>query len=576
MNNKINQNIRKQREMRRGGRRTATEAAVEQRQLGNSRDSDVSFASSRPSSVGMGRASVASDVYSDRSNQASAIRAINAFLSSQSFPTTLRTHPVPSLKDISETLKFLMSAVDFPCDARKWDDDLVFLLKSLHCPFKLTKSTLRAPNTPHNWPSVLAVIHWLVQLARYHHHLSSNSSSFLKANSMNSYAVESYRHYIRGEDDLVADLDANFLEKLEAEKSSVVEIIAASEKSATELEAKLEALRKGPSKKEALEKVKADLEEDANKFRIIIGEYTARNSEIERVLEEKHKELTVKQEERQRVCEENEGLKKRVELQSFNARDAERMKRELQAVDRDIADAEVARDAWEQKAWELNTQIRNQIHELQTLAMDCNQSFRRLKINIQYNLNEKGSTPAEVMGVDYKNMVKPALMSYADEINKNSMGRLEELISLQHQSSEIASKITNKETLLASLQSQIDENEEKINAVKKEIEDFSAKCDAEAKVMIKTIQKESLNLDVVEKEAAEVLKASELRLQEAVQKSEEEVQACAAQLFALIDSVSKQKEYMDTQISKIRNGVAEVATTVSDVYKGSFKMHLEA
>lgn len=96
------------------------------------------------------------------------------------------------------------------------------------------------------------------------------------ANSMSSFGIRSYCHFIRGEDDSVNNLDSEFLGKLEAEKVTIAETISNSEKVAAELEAKLDALRKGPSKKEALEKVKSDLEKDVNKFRTMVAERSER------------------------------------------------------------------------------------------------------------------------------------------------------------------------------------------------------------------------------------------------------------------------------------------------------------
>jgi kinetochore protein NDC80 len=539
----------------------------QQRHLFNSRDSDASFASSRPSSIGLGGRGASDD-------RSSMIRFINAFLSTHNFPISIRGNPVPSVKDISETLKFLLSALDYPCDSIKWDEDLVFFLKSQKCPFKITKSSLKAPNTPHNWPTVLAVVHWLAELARFHQHLVSNSTSVPEDNSMNFFAIQSFGHFIRGEDDKVNDLDSQFLGKLEAEKTSVAETISGCEKISGELEAKLESLRKGPSKKESLEKVKADLENDVNKFRTIVVEYTDRNPAMEKVVEEKAKELKAKEEERERISVENKELKKSVELQNFSAADVNRMRRELQAVERDVADAEVARDGWDQKAWELNSQIRNQFHQIQTLAIDCNQALRRLKLDIQFAVNERGETPAAVMGVDYKSVVKPALCSLCDGIKGSSAEKVEELVTLQHHKSEMASKIESKRSLLGSIQLQINDLEEKMKLVKKETQELSTKCDLEAKTLVESVKAEALNLEVVEKEAAEFVKASELRLQEAVKESEEEVQACAAQLFALIDSISKQKEYMDSKISEIKTGVADTASAVSEIYKANFKKNL--
>ncbi|CAH2064126.1 unnamed protein product [Thlaspi arvense] len=542
-----------------------------QRHLVNSRDSDASFASSRPSSIGLGRAS---DVYNDRSHQSSTIRSINAFLSSHNYHTTLRTHPVPPVKEISETLRFLLSTVDFPCDPQKWDEDVVFFLKSLNCPFKLTKSSLRAPNTPHNWPNVLAVIHWLVQSASYRQHLSTNPASVPDANSMSSFGIQSYRHFIRGEDDLVNELDSEFLGKLETERTNVAETISGCEKTSGELEAKLEALRKGPSKKESLEKVKAHLEKDVNKYCTMVVGYTDKTRGMEKVVEEKEKELIAKEEERQRISEENKELKKSVEVQSFNVRDVERMKRELQAVERDVSEAEGARDGWEQRAWELNSQIRNQFHQIQTLAIDCNQALRRLKLDIQFAVNENGESPAEVMGVDYKSVVKPALCSLYDGIKGSSLEKAETLTTSQHQASEMASKMESRKSLLGSIQSQINELEEKMELVKKETQDLATKCDLEAKTMAESVKTEALNLEAVEKEAAEFLKASELRLQEAVKQSEEKVQAFAAQLFALIDSISKHKEYMDSKMLEVKNGVTDTANAVSEIYKANLKKQL--
>ena len=81
----------------------------------------------------------------------------------------------------------------------------------------------------------------------------------------------------------------------------------------------------------------------------------------------------------------------------------------------------------------------------------------KLGNDFQYVLNAKGSTPAEIMGIDYKSKLKPSLNSYADDIQKSSMEKLEELISLQQQSKENAAKIEGKRNNITALQSRIEE-----------------------------------------------------------------------------------------------------------------------
>ena len=217
-------------------------------------------------------------------------------------------------------------------------------------------------------------MHWLVQIALYNDHLVSNLQCF---DNTFVYALDSYLHYIRGDDDGMEAVDREFMGKLERERDAVTEGVKALEKEVTEREGRLEELRWGPSAKEVMEKERGVLEEDVKKFHAIIAEFSGRISSVEKILEEKEKELGVKVEENNRICEENEELKKRVELQTFNARDAERMKRELQAVERDITEAEVARNGWEEKSWDLDTTIGHKFKELEALSIKCNQALRR-------------------------------------------------------------------------------------------------------------------------------------------------------------------------------------------------------
>ncbi|KAI7991973.1 hypothetical protein LOK49_LG12G00209 [Camellia lanceoleosa] len=293
----------------------------------------------------------------DRSYQLSALRTINSYLSSHSSQISLKP-PLPSAKDITETLKFVISRLEFR--SNKLEEDLYVVLKHLNCPIKLNKSALRAPGTPHSWPNLLA---------------------------------------------------------------------------------------------ELLEKEKCVLEEDVKKFHSMIEQLNGHITMVEKVLEEKEKELEAKVGENKKICEENEELKKRVDLQGINARDAERMKRELQAVGRDIGEAEVARNTWEEKCWDLDATIGNKFKELEALSIECNQTIKR--------------------------------------------------------------------------------------------------------------------------EAAVFSEGSEQKLQEAIIQDEEETQMCAQELFQLVDSVSKYKEYMASKILEMKSALSETVESVSDMYKGSLKAQFD-
>ncbi|KAL2254370.1 UNVERIFIED_CONTAM: Kinetochore protein NDC80 [Sesamum indicum] len=575
--------------MRAAGRRRATESLAPDRRPppptptnpadpwhflstpGPGRDSDASFCSSRPSIASAGRPSAALPNISDRSYQVSALRTINAYLASQSLPFALK-HPLPSAKDITETLKFLLHRLGFA--SQKVDEDLSHAMKFLRCPLKLNKSALRAPGTPHSWPNLLAVIHWLVQIIKYNDFMMNSSPSF-ESHKQFMYAINSYLLYIRGDDEAADALDEECIREMREWRDKLEENVTLLEENVKELEVKLEGMKAGPSQKEVLEQEKAVLEKDVTKFHIMIEQLDGHLVEVQKKLEEKDKALEAKVEDRKRICEENEELKKKIEEQGINMRDAERMKRELQAVERDIEETEAARNGWEEKIWELDSEIAHKFKELERFMMECNQAIRRLKLGngFQYQLNAKGSTPSEVLGLDYKSILKPAIASFAEDIKRSSMGKLEELISLRQQSGENAVKLEEKRNCIAVLQTHIDEVEAQLNIMRRETQDYASRCAAEAKKLAEEVAMEAEKMSVVEKEAAEFLKTSKAELQETVMQTEEEVKLCAQELFDLINSVSTYKEYMGSKIARMRNDLLETAGSVADIYKGYRPSH---
>ncbi|XP_045804577.1 kinetochore protein NDC80 homolog [Trifolium pratense] len=532
------------------------------------RDSDVSLVSSRPSSVGI----PSFDVYKERSYQQSAVSSINSFLSSNNFNVTFKPSSSPSAKTIHETLKFLLTLLEFPTN--KIEDDLPLLLKLYNYPFKINKSILKAPAAPHQWPSILSLIHWLVQICDFNLSLdpTSNTTALHNNNLLFQYTLNNYLNFIHGDDDAILYLDEQMREKILTQKSVAEKNLDDVEQTAVDLEAELERLRTAPSQKELLEKEKGVLEGDVNKFHKIIEEFGSRIEQLERVLVEKEKQLEAKLVESEKICEENEELKKKVELQTFNIRDVERMKKELQAAERDAGEAELARNAWEEKCWEVDSTIAHKIKDLEALLIDCNQAFKRLKIgnDIQYVLNPKGTTPAEIMGIDYKVTLKPVLDSFADDIKRSFVVKLEELASLQKKSAENTARLEGKRNQLAALQSGVDQLETQRDIIKKETQDYTSRCSAEAKKMLEDIQLADHDVGIMEREVAEVLKTSELKLQETMRQTEEEIQVHAHELFKLIDSVSKYKEHIGSKVSEIKRELSETVTAVSDIYRDSF------
>lgn len=341
---------------------------------GGGRDSDASLCSSRPSSLG-GRPVAVSALLTDRSAQAAALRSVNSFLTSHSSPVHLKP-PLPSARDITEALRFILGRLDWPLV--DLDDDLPSLLRQLHCPIKLNRSALKAPGTPHAWPSLLSVLYWLVQLASVSDHLAVSASPQAdQPNDLLLFVTRSYSLFISGEDDAVEDLDEEYLGKAQHQVANTAAAIDALDKEAMDLESKLQALRAEPSKKEALEREKGMLVEDVKKFQAVVDTWGGKVAAMEASLGQWEKELETKEKENKRLCEENHELQERISTQCVNVRDVERMKREMQVVEREIADAEGARNALEEKAWELEAAISRKLNEIELLLEKCNTAVKK-------------------------------------------------------------------------------------------------------------------------------------------------------------------------------------------------------
>jgi len=70
------------------------------------------------------------------------------------------------------------------------------------------------------------------------------------------------------------------------------------------------------------------------------------------------------------------------------------------------------------------------------------------------------------------------------------------------------------------------------------------------------------------------VKAAELKLMEERMQSEQDVQVSAYELFALIDSVSRYKEHIETKIAEMRKELSETAQFVSNAYKNTLSARL--
>ncbi|CAN6286757.1 unnamed protein product [Urochloa humidicola] len=525
------------------------------------RDSDSSsLCSSRPaSSVGMGVGGALN--FSDRSVQAGALRVVNGFLA----PAVTLRGPLPAARDIQAALRLLLERIDFPPNEATFEDDLIQALRLLGCPYKITRSALKAPGTPHSWPPLLSVLHWLTLFAQY---CDAEASSAPKApsNHLMVYTIQGYCHFLSGDDDAVEALDKEYLSKARMDGEDAAATASALKKEVQELEAEVNKLTSGPSRREALEAEKEAFTADVHKFEAVVKAWKSKVDEREEALVDLEKELEAKMLDAQRTAAENQDLVRKVDAQAVSMRDVERMHREMQVIEHDIANAENGKTSLEDKCWELDSKLVTKLEELEGLAEQCNQAIKRLKpgIDFQYAINSKGTSPAEMLG-PYKTVLKPALLAYAEENKRTAVSKRAESADLQKQLQGAVKILEEERSNMSSLQTKHDKMVARLNSLDREITNGDSRYTADARRMKDELEKKYIGLSSVEKEADEFLKNSEKRLQDAIIKSDEETQAAANELVQLLDSIVDHKKLMEAKIAQGRKDLYETADYIASL-----------
>jgi kinetochore protein NDC80 len=124
------------------------------------------------------------------------------------------------------------------------------------------------------------------------------------------------------------------------------------------LDEKRNKLTSGPSRPKALEADKVTFEsEDDQKFESVVKTWSSKVSEKEDAIVNLQKGVEVTFMDAERLVAENQNLVNKVRAQTVNVRDADRMHREMQLVQLDIAKLESEKATMEDKGWELDAAL---------------------------------------------------------------------------------------------------------------------------------------------------------------------------------------------------------------------------
>lgn len=217
-----------------------------------------------------------------------------------------------------------------------------------------------------------------MQLALVADHIASAPASPEPSDvDVNSYITRSYSLFLAGDDVAVADLEAEFLDKLTCHAAAAAKDVEALEAEVASYKARLRDQAVKPTRLEALEAERAVLLEDKDKFQNVVDNYSSMIEGKRDRLAERERELETREIEKRRLDEENEELRDRIRRQSVSARDVERMARELQIVEREIAEREARRNEMEEKSLLLDYELEKKFREIEIMTEQSNHAIRK-------------------------------------------------------------------------------------------------------------------------------------------------------------------------------------------------------
>jgi kinetochore protein NDC80 len=298
--------------------------------------------------------------FNEKSFQHDCIRKLTAYLTTHGYNVAISTKllAAPSSKEVLNIVQFLFHQLDPGFKfAAKLEEDVPMMFKRVGYPSQISKSALYAAGSPHTWPGLLAALAWLVDLLVYQEkkETADSESAPFDDNGLKlqlEYFNRSYDCYLNGDDDECERLDTIFKQQFEDIKVQLDDKKQKLESLVTEVQNKLQALKKEPSALMIQQSKKAVYLSDITKFDHINSNLQCGLQAAEKKQEERKQELLAMKMEREAILAEIEELRQKIAVQHLNSIDVERMRKEKDVMETNLH------------------QVQNRVHELREAALD--------------------------------------------------------------------------------------------------------------------------------------------------------------------------------------------------------------
>ena len=305
------------------------------------------------------------------------------------FPISVKTFSSPSSKDFQQVFKFLFGMIDpyYQFDS-KFEEQVPVLLKGLRYPFadQINKSNLFTVGSLHAWPTLLAMLIWLVELVMI---LNDDTCEIMteqqKAElTFFEYLEKAYLLWMAGHNDFEI-IDQELFKSFDVKHQAVQQELNDLSETKQVLEKELQSL--SHSLLNQAQKEHSMFCQEKQKFLEFINIIQEKVKVLENEMINLNEEMVQSQETMERLQNENKVLSRRVEKQELSPSDVERMTSERDNLSKNIKLVNAKLDDLNTQVWNKEILIQKTMDSLEKLVEKFNTIL--YKLDLINNSDEK-------------------------------------------------------------------------------------------------------------------------------------------------------------------------------------------
>ncbi|CAL1704145.1 unnamed protein product [Somion occarium] len=464
-------------------------------------------------------------------------------------------------------------------EGARLEEQFIQPLQALRYPFvgSIDIRWLAAPAAPHSWPSLLAVLHWLVELGKARLHYMESEDPTLQEPSLvpdefddihyhqalaMDYYLAAYEVFLSGQD-VYPEQDKALEERYAKKDEKVVSDLNQQKERLGELMAELKQLEKSPPPIEQLKTSNGYLKHDKAKFEEVIRQLEDRKQRLIDTIAHEKAEISLAMSNLERLKHEHERLTDIVKAQNLTQEEVHRMTSEHESLTRDLEHLKAKISETNKAVTKLEVSLTRKVEDADDAVDTYNNLLSALNlfpplppplpdINLTLKLNSAASNPQEMLvGSDVREEIKPALLKIA-ELKRNERATLEnEQITVDADLDQLTADCENLESEVVEVQKMTNALSDQADDLREAVQREAVKSSEEAQRLEEELNKARTSAMANGVGVKSRLQALDIAYREQIAKAErlrdDTVRAIvksSSEIVAFKDEVSRQLKYL--------------------------------